>query len=259
MTKGIAFFDLDATLLDENAKITPNTKSALNRMKENGILVVIATGRSILELSQDNILEESGIDTAIMLNGAQIMYQGEIIVNRTIPSDVITRMINLFKKEGLGLAYLTEREIFVGVKNEAIYQHFNYFHQPCFSYLEAYYLTNQINMLIIGSNDQRQDRFIIERFPELDFFRNSPHSIDVTPLGVDKAFGARELIARLKLQGVKTYAFGDGLNDLPLFKICDERVCMANGKDELKEIATLVTKSNTEDGVAYAIKQLGLI
>ena len=45
-------------------------------------------------------------------------------------------------------------------------------------------------------------------------------------------------------------AFGDNLNDLPLFRACDFSYAVANAKDDVKAAADLVVGSNTCDGVA---------
>ena len=43
--RAITFFDLDGTLLDAKSKITPEVAKAMNALKENNVLPVIATGR----------------------------------------------------------------------------------------------------------------------------------------------------------------------------------------------------------------------
>lgn len=48
----------------------------------------------------------------------------------------------------------------------------------------------------------------------------------------------------------KIVAFGDGVNDIDLFKIADECYAVSNAVDELKEIATGIIDSNNSDGVA---------
>nr|WP_235700489.1 HAD hydrolase family protein [Companilactobacillus nodensis] len=49
-------------------------------------------------------------------------------------------------------------------------------------------------------------------------------------------------------------AFGDGHNDIPMLKMVDTAVIMANAMDEVKKYATHMTKSNVDDGVAYGIQ-----
>ena len=45
-------------------------------------------------------------------------------------------------------------------------------------------------------------------------------------------------------------AFGDGLNDLELFRLADECYAVANAAPQLKALATAVIASNEDDGVA---------
>ena len=53
----------------------------------------------------------------------------------------------------------------------------------------------------------------------------------------------------------KIIAFGDNLNDIPLFEIADECYAVSNAEDELKKIATDVIASNDEDAVAVFIDE----
>ena len=50
-------------------------------------------------------------------------------------------------------------------------------------------------------------------------------------------------------------AFGDNLNDLPMFEIADEAYAMSNALDEVKAAATGILGSNNEDSVARFIAQ----
>ena len=65
----IIFFDIDGTLLDFGKKdLSPNTREALLKLRENGIRICIATGRSPLALPKfagvefDAYLAYYGID-----------------------------------------------------------------------------------------------------------------------------------------------------------------------------------------------------
>ena len=54
----------------------------------------------------------------------------------------------------------------------------------------------------------------------------------------------------------RVIAFGDGLNDMDMFKIADASFAVANAADELKSIATAVIQSNDDDGVAKFLKKI---
>ena len=49
-------------------------------------------------------------------------------------------------------------------------------------------------------------------------------------------------------------ACGDGNNDFEMVKRAGVGVAMKNGEESLKEVADFVTKTNDEEGVAYAIE-----
>lgn len=52
----------------------------------------------------------------------------------------------------------------------------------------------------------------------------------------------------------KVVAFGDDFNDLGLFRLCGHSVAMGNAVLQLKEMATLVTDTNDNDGVAKILE-----
>ena len=54
----------------------------------------------------------------------------------------------------------------------------------------------------------------------------------------------------------KIVCFGDGKNDLPMFKAADESYAMGNADDSLKAAATAVIGTNREDGVAHKLLEL---
>ena len=63
----------------------------------------------------------------------------------------------------------------------------------------------------------------------------------------------------MKLKNIdreSTVAFGDGENDISMLQSAGYSIVMGNASDKVKEHADLITKSNNEDGVAYAIKTI---
>ena len=54
-------------------------------------------------------------------------------------------------------------------------------------------------------------------------------------------------------------AFGDGFNDIELFKSCRTSVAMDTAPEELKEYATIVTNPNVENKIYWALKQLEIL
>ena len=48
----------------------------------------------------------------------------------------------------------------------------------------------------------------------------------------------------------RVVAFGDNINDLPLFSVADVKIAVENAKQEVKEMSDLVIGKNTDDAVA---------
>jgi len=74
-------------------------------------------------------------------------------------------------------------------------------------------------------------------------------AIDVTPVGVDKAFGLRELLRRHRLSSGEALAIGDSWNDLPLLDAAGLSACPSNAVPEVKEVVDYVSPLPSTRGV----------
>ena len=84
------------------------------------------------------------------------------------------------------------------------------------------------------------------------------NNIELNQFGCDKGDGLKHLAKCLGLTMDEGMACGDAGNDTMMIKAAGTGVVMGNGREELKAIADFVTKTNDEDGVAYAIEKLVL-
>lgn len=67
----------------------------------------------------------------------------------------------------------------------------------------------------------------------------------------EKATKADAVMQLKELYGCeRVVCFGDGINDMPMFSVCDECYAVSNAVDELKAAATGIIGSNNEDAVA---------
>jgi len=75
------------------------------------------------------------------------------------------------------------------------------------------------------------------------------------PLG-DKAHALNIVHEYLDYSTEETTVFGDGLNDIGMFKLVGTAVAVSNAEKEVKEVADIVlTKSNDEHAVAHYLQQ----
>ncbi len=70
-----------------------------------------------------------------------------------------------------------------------------------------------------------KNKFYFARYPQFNFIRWHPYSIDILPKGGSKAEGIKKMIERLGFDLKDVYAFGDGLNDIRNVKRSWNRCC----------------------------------
>ena len=87
--------------------------------------------------------------------------------------------------------------------------------------------------------------------------RYNPNCVFVEP--DDKYRGIVKMMEYLKAPAGDVVVFGDGTNDLKMFRKEWTSIAMGNGKDILKLKADFVTKNSDEDGIEYACKYFGWI
>ena len=81
-------------------------------------------------------------------------------------------------------------------------------------------------------------------------------SCDTSTLVFDKGHAIKYVIDYFSLTKKDAYAFGDGYNDMSLFKDYKHTRAMSNGVNALKQIAEKVIDSNDNHGVAKEIIDL---
>ena len=95
-------------------------------------------------------------------------------------------------------------------------------------------------------------------FPNLSICHATPFNIEIIS---GRAGKGNALVALGKILGIKRkeiMACGDAPNDWNMLEMAGLPVVMANADEETKKRAAFITKSNEEDGVAYAIERFVL-
>lgn len=77
--------------------------------------------------------------------------------------------------------------------------------------------------------------------------------LEIMPAAASKSSAAAHLKELLGCE--RLVCFGDGVNDIPMFRLADECYAVSNAADELKAIATGIIGSNEEDAVALWLEQ----
>jgi len=274
--KNLVFFDVDGTLVTRNNHIPKSTIQAIEQLKQNNVLPVIATGRAPVLIRE--IVKELKIDSYIAMNGQYIVYQGKVIYENPIEMELVNKLIEFAREKKDGIILSTRDEIIansaislvnrgrlstflkgiVGLIPERV-QLYLWERMMKNTPAKEDYEDKDIFMMNINA-DQQEEVAYREKFDEyLTFTRANERSMDIINKGVSKAKGAQKLMDKLDVPKQQTYAFGDGLNDLELMQFVGTSVAMENGFEELKAVSDFITTSVFDDGIANGLKKLKLI
>ena len=108
-------------------------------------------------------------------------------------------------------------------------------------------------------SDAEKAKAEIRSHPTLSIAATSPIYQEINAKRVDKGIATIDYICMKGILLEEVMVIGDSENDIPMFKMSfGKKIAMENAIDALKRISTDITKSNAEDGVAYAIEKWGL-
>lgn len=254
--KGFVFFDLDGTLLNNHSSVDATTIEAIQKLKENGYEPFLATGRSPAEVR--DIMHMTDIHSGIFMNGQIVVYQDELIFTSEIPTEVVTKIHEMAKKDGYGLTTYNDQQFFLVQESNGVKDAYEVIHSTPPALNADFYKENPVYMMLFISLPPAEEAYRKE-FPMLDFIRNTPYSVDVVSKGNSKAEGIKQFLTHLNQEHVETYAFGDGHNDVEMLQAVQHPIAMGNAIPRLKEIAEYITTENTNNGIINGLKHYRLI
>ena len=257
--------DLDGTLTNHDKEVTPSTRQALMRAQKDGAHIILASGRPTYGIAP--IADHLEIDK---YNGYVLSYNGGKIVNwqtkeelysNHLPNNVIPILYNYAKENGYALLGYAGKEIITEMPDDKYVKE-----ESRINKMEIRKVDNLLESLesnptkLLMTGDASLMIKAEEELAEIvgnrmDVFRSAPFFIELVPKGIDKAQSLNRLLELIGLSTNDMIAFGDGYNDLSMLKLAGVGVAMANAVPEVRAEADFITKSNEEDGVAFAIEK----
>ncbi len=264
--------DLDGTLLDKNEQISDFTISAINTLVENGLLFSFATARSYVTAGKLTAQLTANFPV-ILYNGAFIMdNKGEKIIKTNLISDDMRHDVlkTLIEADVYPLVYhyMDNQEKISFIENKA--------NDDMISFLDSrqgdvrklpavdkkeLYKNNVYYITCIDNEDKLYPLYQkLKIIPQLNcIYQKDIYSgrqwLEIMSADASKANAVTQLKELLHCDRV--VCFGDGKNDISMFKVADECYAVENAVGELKQIATGVILSNNSDGVARWLLENG--
>ncbi len=275
--------DIDGTLVSDEGLISLVTKKVLLQVQENGIRLVLASGRDIRNLSEiahDLSMNKYG-GFLIGANGALLVEYPSmnIIHHKTIKAFEVQKLFDFGLKHLIEVLAMKEETIvdaipdsLLALKDKYREEHNINIDVPNTAGMNAFikdqrsrypniFVSNHyidslgsVNKVCFAHEEKVLDEFspiLLNRFHNLySISRTSKRWIEITAKNVTKGSALKSIKDRLNLDNHHMMAFGDGGNDLSMFKECRYKIAMKNAMQELKEQATHIADSNNDDGIA---------
>lgn len=255
----IAFFDVDGTLVDMKKKvITPAMVETLKHLKENGIILCMATGRGPYLVPSF-----PGIDFDVFLsyNASYCYTKDEVIFSNPIPKEDVKAIVENASE--------IHRPVFLaGVEGGGA--------NGCDKDLADYFAIakSKVNVLDNFDFEKLMDKKVYQMMvgcykeEYADILRDVDgaritawwtRAADITPANGNKGVGVRKILDYYHLDKENAIAFGDGTNDIEMLEAVGTGVAMGNATDDVKTVADAICGHVAEDGIYHYCKEQGLI
>lgn len=283
--------DLDGTMLNQYGIVTQKTKNSIKKAQENGIEIMIASGRPIDSVK--TISKEIGSENYFISGNGSIIYdikKDEIIYENVLKKQKALEIIKICEENSIFYNVYTEKEIIAKnlqynvlyyhkenlTKSEEDKTHVNIV-EDIYDYIEK--TDSKVLKVMICDKHQTIFNAIMRKLKEVDdievlevshmsrkIIRQGTEEIpieyfytEISAKNVDKWTALEFLKEKLQISSDEIVAIGDNVNDKKMIEKSGYGIAMGQSAPQIKEIADYITDSNVDDGVANALDKLLLM
>ncbi len=277
--------DMDGTLLDVDHQLNHKTAETVRKACAAGIRFIIATGREYFGMMRALGGEELVCDY-ILNSGSEVRNsKQEILFSKVMNPEDCRAANQVLEAYEIGYVLCSyDYDYFIGTEEEmeeAVVEHIHTFDHtlpietikdteiyhrirnstiavPSFDALmeqeqrirKIFVFSDDIDKLQMLKNELRQ-------LPNLYISGSFYNNVEITDIDAQKGPVLKNYIESLGYTMDEVMVFGDSHNDLSMLAMdFGATVAMDNADPEVKAVCKYVTKSNGENGVAYAIEEL---
>ncbi|AQR94818.1 Cof-type HAD-IIB family hydrolase [Clostridium saccharoperbutylacetonicum] len=271
----VIIMDVDSTLTNSKKLITEKTKEILIKAQENGVKLILASGRptsGLMDFAKELKMNENH-GLLVSFNGAKVVdcETNEVLFNETMSIEEGQAVLEHMKKFDVKPMidkgdYMYVNDVFnneIHYKDTIIniikYESRGGKFKLCEKEDLAAFANYPLNkILTAGEPDYltAHHKEMMEPFKDtLSCMFTAAFYFEFTASGIDKAKALDTVLIPMGYKKEEMIAFGDGHNDASMVKYAGVGVAMANAVDDLKAIADEVTLSNEEDGIAHTLSK----
>ncbi len=275
MSYKIIAADLDGTLFTDDKTILPETMEALKKAAAMGIHIIPSTGRPLAGVSE-TVLGMGITDYVLTCNGAAVydVKNGSLLFETPIPWEKAADIIDSLDGLHLSLDAFIGKDAYKDrlkpdiIDSLAVSEHIKNYIRSTRIYVDdlpAYIRTEKKNVHKFTLNfcrdggdgyiDRKETLAVLSDIGGITVVSGGEGNLEITSLGVSKGTALLKTGELLNVPREEIIAFGDSGNDIDMITAAGTGVAMENGADEVRAAADFVTRSNNENGIAYALEK----
>jgi len=239
--------DLDGTLLKTDKTISEYTKMVLGKCKECGIKLAYATGRS----GRDAIISSGFFDARINMNGAIARVGEDVVYERLISADMVSKFLVSCDKRGLIVASQGESMHYSNFIVSDVWPEVTNF-----KIVDFY--AHKVDAQKIYLIDLKPDdvTFVKDNLPdELYMVMANDGMLMIMHKEATKSKALSAVAEHWGIAPSEIVVFGDDLNDIDMLTFAGVSIAMGNALQEAKTAADIICDTNDNDGVAKWLEE----
>lgn len=264
MIKMVAI-DIDGTLLTDDNKLTQKTKQIISEVRAKGIKVVLCSGRptaGIINIAKELDLDKED-ELVISFNGAvtEELKNNRVLFKSPLTFEEFVEIENLSREIGVSYHIQSDDGIYTTNQDVSYYTLYD-------SWLNNVNLkvrtlaelkTISINKILFVASPEEMD-YIIRKVPynlnkKYHLMKSLDCFFEFISKDTNKGLALKRIANKLGFQPDEVMAIGDNDNDISMLTYAGMGVAMGNASEKAKKASKFITKSNNEDGVAFALQK----
>lgn len=262
--------NIDGTLLKENARISRETKQAIEYVKKKGVYITLVTSRPFP--SAKKVAKALKLDSLLITNdGAFISSTAEDpIFSRTMKEEKALQIVDTLESFHCFIRVMDDKFAIgnkVRQKNNIIAKMMITNNDPPFyptvyvdsvsEYLMEKPISPQkIRVTFDDPIEQKRAMEQMKKIEGIETIEKSSNQFDFVTTGVSKAIGLHVLGRYLGISMKEMVAVGSSEQDAEYVSQAGLGVAMGNSPRSLQEVADWITRSNEQNGVAYMVREV---
>lgn len=251
--------DMDGTLLNDENEIHKDFYEVFKDLMKRNIVFAAASGRQYYNLLKrfDDIKDNMMF---IAENGTFVVYKGEELLVNALDNQIAIELIKIGREIdksyvilcGKNSAYIEKDDPMLIQQTEKYYAKYKIVE-------DLTKVSDEILKVTIcdfNGSEYNSSKYFDDYKNKVQVTVSGEIWLDITAKGVNKGIAINKIQELLDIKYEETMVFGDYLNDLEMMSSAYHSYAMENAHEDLKKVARFRAKSNNDNGVVQAIREI---